>query len=138
MENPNYKNENTERKYLNEMRKNPFSKVKNSLLEYGKDFIDLKDKELKDRKVKIKREMEEVFFKPIIVSIDDMDQFEEKEMKKIRPIKIIWYDWLINYISELIRKSVDGFKDKAISLFKTNTPKQTVYERGKKLNKSMI
>ena len=119
------------------MRKNPFSKVKNSFLEYGKDFIDLKDKELKDRKVKIKREMEEVFFKPIIVSIDDMDQFEEKEMKKIRPIKIIWYDWLINYISELIRKSVDGFKDKAISLFKTNTPKQTVYGRGKKLNKSM-
>ena len=58
-------------------------------MEYGKDFIDLKDKELKDRKVKIKREMEEVFFKPIIVSIDDMDQFEEKEMKKTRPIKII-------------------------------------------------
>ena len=138
MENPNYKNENTERKYLNEMRKNPFSKVKNSLSEYKKDFIDLKGKELKDRKVKIKREMKEVFFKPIIVSIDDMDQFEEEEMKEIRLIKIIWYDWLINYISEPIRKSVGGFKDQAISLFKTNTPKQTVYGRGKKLNKSMI
>ena len=40
-----------------------------------------------------------------MVSIDDMDKFEQKEMKKIR------------------------------SLFKTNTSKQTVYGRGKKLNK---
>ena len=66
MENPNYKNENTERKYLNEMRKNPFSKVKNSLSEYKKDFIDLKGKELKDRKVKIKREMKEVFLNQLL------------------------------------------------------------------------
>ena len=28
--------------------------------------------------------------------IDDMDKFEEKEMKKIRPVKNTWYDWLIN------------------------------------------
>ena len=28
--------------------------------------------------------------------IDDMDKFEQIEMKKIRPIKITWYDWLIN------------------------------------------
>ena len=27
------------------------------------------------------------FFKPIIVSIDDMDRFEKKKMKKIRPVK---------------------------------------------------
>ena len=33
MENPNYKNENIERKYLNNMRKNQLLKVKNSLLE---------------------------------------------------------------------------------------------------------
>ena len=45
-------------------------------------------------------------------------------MKKIRPIKNTWYDWLINYIPEIV-----------ISLFKTNTPKQTVHERGKKLSK---
>ena len=28
-----------------------------------------------------------------------------------------------------------GFKDKVISLFKTNSPKQMVYGKGKKLNK---
>ena len=50
-------------------------------------------------------------------------------MKKIRPIKNTWYDWLINYISEPKRKSVRGFKGKIVSLFKTNTPKQNVYGR---------
>ena len=55
MENANYKNENNERKYLNKMRENQFLKVNNSL---GKDFIESKDSELKDRKVKIKREIE--------------------------------------------------------------------------------
>ena len=44
-------------------------------------------------------------------------------MKKIRSMKNTWYDWLINYIPEPIRKSVGGFKDKIVSLFKTNTPK---------------
>ena len=29
-----------------------------------------------------------------------------KKMKKKRPIKNTWYDWLINYISEPIRKTV--------------------------------
>ena len=28
-----------------------------------------------------------------------------------------------------------GFKDKGVSLFKTNTPKQTLYRRGQKLSK---
>ena len=37
-----------------------------------------------------------------------------KEMKKIRPIKNTWYGWLINYIPEPIRKSLDGFKDKLL------------------------
>ena len=55
MENTNHKSENIERKYLNKMRKN-------SLLELEKDFIDLQNKELKDRKGKIKREIEELFF----------------------------------------------------------------------------
>ena len=77
----------------------------------------MKDRELKDREVKIKREIEELFFKPIIVSIDDMDKFEQEEVKKIRPIKNTWYDWLVNYIPELIRKSVGGFKEKTISFF---------------------
>ena len=65
-----------------------------------------------------------------------MDRFEKNDMKKIRPIKNIWYDWLINYIPEPIRKSVGGFKDKIVSLFKTNKPKQTVYGRGKKLSQA--
>ena len=56
-------------------------------------------------------------------------------MKKIRPIKRTWYDWLINYIPKPIRKNVGGFKDKIISLFKTGTPKGTVYGRGKKISK---
>ena len=65
-----------------------------------------------------------------------MNKFEEKEMKKIRAIKNTWYDWLINYIPQPIRKGVDCFKDKVISLFKANTPKQKVYGDGKKFNKS--
>ena len=132
MENLKYKNENTETKFLKTMQKNQFLKVKNRLLEGEKDFIELKDIELKDREIKIKREIEELFFKP---TIDDMDRFEKIEMKKIRPIKNTWYDRLINYILKPIRKSVGGFKDKIVSLFKTNTPKQTVYGKGKKLSK---
>ena len=88
------------------MQKNQFLMVKNSLLELEKDFIELRDIELKDREVKIKRETEELFFKPIMVSIDDINKFEQKEMKKIRRIKNTWYDWLINYIPEPIRKIV--------------------------------
>ena len=70
-----------------------------------------------------------------MVSIDDMNKFEQKELKKIRSIKNTWYDWLISYVPESIRKSVSGFIDKIVSLFKTNTPKQAVYGRGKKLSK---
>ena len=42
---------------------------------------------------------------------------------------------LINYIPQLLQKSLGGFKDKISSLSKTNTPKQTVYEKGTKLSK---
>ena len=42
---------------------------------------------LKDRREKIKREIKELFYKPIIVSKDEMDKFEVQEMKKIRQIK---------------------------------------------------
>ena len=47
-------------------------------------------------------------------------------MKKIRPIKSTWYDWLINYIPEPMRKSVGGYKYKVISLFKTNILRQEI------------
>ena len=46
MEKQNYKNENIERKY---------SKVKNTLLESEKDFIQLNCRELRDRVLNIKR-----------------------------------------------------------------------------------
>ena len=69
MEYPRYKSENIERKYLNNMRKNKFLKVKNSLLELENYFI-----EFKDREIKLKREIEELFFKPDIVSTDEMDK----------------------------------------------------------------
>ena len=59
------------------MRKNLFLKVKNSHLELEKELI-----ELKDREVKIKREREELTFKPIIVSQDDMGSFGKKMKKK--------------------------------------------------------
>ena len=49
MEKVDYKNENVERKYLKDMRNNQFLKVKNSLLELEKDFVELKDRELNDR-----------------------------------------------------------------------------------------
>ena len=84
MENLNYKNESMERKYL-KMWRNQFLKVTNSLSELEKDFIELKAIELKDIEVKIKREVNELFFKPIIVSIvsiDDMDRFEKKRKWK--------------------------------------------------------
>ena len=62
----------------------------------------MKERELKYRGVKIKGEIEKLFFRLIIMSIDDMDKFEQKEMKEIRRIKNTWYDWLINYIPEPI------------------------------------
>ena len=76
MENSNNKNENVETKYLHNMQKNQFLKVKNSLSELEKIFIELKVRELKDREAKIKMEIEELVFKSIIVSIDDMGKFE--------------------------------------------------------------
>ena len=71
---PNYQNENIETEDLNST-------------QLEKDFIRLKDWELEDRELKIKQELEERFFKTIIVFIDDMDGFELKEMRKKKPIK---------------------------------------------------
>ena len=71
-----------------------------------------------------------------------MERLEGNEMKKKRPIKKTWYEWLINYIPESVRKTVGCLKDKdvsgCVSLFKTNVPenysKPTVWH-GKKLRK---
>ena len=59
MQIPNCKSKNIKRKYLS-MQKNQFVKVKNNLLELEKGLIELKDRELKDRLVKIKREIQEL------------------------------------------------------------------------------
>ena len=53
----------------------------------------------------------------------------------MRPVKNTWYDWLISCSLKLIRKSVGGLKYKIVSLFKINTPKETVYGREQKLSK---
>ena len=55
----NYKNENIDAIYLNNISKNQFLKVKNSLLELEKDCMGLKVGELKDKDIKIKRKIEE-------------------------------------------------------------------------------
>ena len=38
----------------------------------------MKDRELKDREAKNGREIKDLFFKSIMVSIDEMDKFEQK------------------------------------------------------------
>ena len=53
--------------------------IRNSLLELEKDCIDLKDIELKDREIKIKREREELRFKPTFVFVEDMNRFKKKK-----------------------------------------------------------
>ena len=45
-------------------------------------------------------------------------------MKKIRPVKNTWYDWLIDFIPDPIRKSVGGFKHTIVSPFKANSSKK--------------
>ena len=47
------------------MWKNQLVKVKNSLLELRNNYIQLKDGALKDREINIKRETEQLFFKPM-------------------------------------------------------------------------
>ena len=65
-------------------------------------------------------------------------------IKKIRPVKNNWHEWLISYIPESIRKCagrlkdriLNALEDKTVGLFKINTPKETLYGRGQKLSKS--
>ena len=49
--------------------------------------MELKYGELKNRKENTEIEIEELFCKLIIMPKDDMDKFQEQEMKKIRPIR---------------------------------------------------
>lgn len=66
-----------------------------------KDFKEIKERQLIQRKIKIRKKIGELFNKPINVSIDDMDKFEEKEtMKKERLEKNTCYNCLFNYNPE--------------------------------------
>ena len=60
-----------EKKYLNNIQENQFLKVKNSLSELEKYFIELKGRELNYIEAQDKREIKELFFKLIIVSTED-------------------------------------------------------------------
>ena len=64
MEKINYKSKNTERKHLNNKRKNQF-------LRWKKQYF-------LRQSLKISREIKEIFLKPIIMLIGDMDKFEQK------------------------------------------------------------
>ena len=54
------------------------------------------------------------------MSIDDMDKFEQKEMKNKRPM----IGWLIIFLKP-VRKTVGYFKDKFVSFLKKSTLKKT-------------
>ena len=71
------------------MRKNQFLKVKNSLLELKIFFFELKDRKLKNREVKIKWKIQELFLKPIIVSADEMDKYERKKWDQLKTLGMI-------------------------------------------------
>ena len=56
-----------------------------------------------------------------------MDRFKINE--RIRPIINTWYDWLINYIPEPIRKGTGAFQNKILSFLRqTHLNKQSVEE----------
>ena len=79
-------------------------KKKKTFLRKGlkeKDFKEIKERQLKYGEIKIRKEIKELFNKPINVSIDDMDNFEEKEMMKKGTLeKNTCYNWLFNYNPE--------------------------------------
>ena len=54
MENSNQKKGNIEIKYLNNIQKNRFFKLRKKLLELQKSLIELKDREFHDKEVKLK------------------------------------------------------------------------------------
>ena len=111
--------------------------LNNQFLALGNFFLESKDRKLKDTEEKIKRETEELFYKPVIVSKDDMDKFEEQEMKKIRPIKRNWFDRLIkrNVMGKKPKIIRDKLKDKIVNdiwtLFETEGEKEDRKKKSK-------
>ena len=86
--------------------------------------------ELKHRKEKLKKETEELSYKPIIVLKKDLDKFEEQEMKNIRQVIISRFDQSIvqNVMGNNPIMIRDRLKDKMITdilkLFKTKEEKE--------------
>ena len=78
-----YKNENTQTKYLNDERKNRTLKEKNSLLELEKAFKELREREtIKRQRMKNQKGNRRGVLKLIIVPIDDINKLGKKIMKK--------------------------------------------------------
>ena len=81
----------------------------------------MSNRELKDRKEKIKRGIRKLFYKSVIVAKDNVDKFEEQEIKKIRAIK----QSVMQKKSKII---IDKLKDKIINniwiLFETGEIKE--------------
>ena len=81
----------------------------------------MSNRELKDRKEKIKRGIRKLFYMSIIVAKDNVDKFEEQEIKKIRAIK----QSVMQKKSKII---IDKLKDKIINniwiLFETGEIKE--------------
>ena len=104
--------------------------------------MELTDRELKDRKEKTKRETEEILYKPLIISKDDIDKFEEQELKRIRPIITKHLEWLIN--ENVMEKKPeiigDKLKDKIIRNIRTlfETEKEKEERKEKKQNEQII
>ena len=83
---------------------------------------------------KIKKRSEKLFHKLIIMSKDDMDKFEEEEMKNIRPIIRNWFD-------QLIKQNMMGKKPKTIRnklKDKTNNDKKRKKMKNEKIIKDEI
>ena len=79
MENQTIRMEVLGEKYLKNLQNSQFLKVKNNFLKLEKDVIELNGIELKDREIKIKREIEKLFLEPVIISIGDMNKFEKNK-----------------------------------------------------------
>ena len=92
-------------KYLNNVQKSRILHVKNIFLKSGKYRRKLNDSELKDTKMKNRKEIDNPCTKSITIPAADMDKFGIEEMMRKRPhAKNNWYDWLINYIPKPIKK----------------------------------
>ena len=81
-----HKNEYIELEQSNNTQKPPeFSRLRIAFQNQKIILKELNNRELRDRELKLRKEIEELFFKPTNVSSDEMYNFEEKEIMKSRP-----------------------------------------------------